>query len=54
MSSYVGVGTSLIHPVLMYNDTDGGDNVVQKNSNSDDFDEADNVLQEHAICSAKS
>jgi len=49
MSTYVGVGTFLMHPTPMHNDIDESDNAMQENSDDDDFDEGDNVLQENSM-----
>ena len=42
MSTYVtlfNVGTSLMHPTPIHNDTDEGDNAVQENNDDDDSDQ---------------
>ena len=36
-----------MHPTPMHNDSDEGNNAVQENSDNDNFDEDDNVLQKN-------
>ena len=44
------VGPSLMHPTLMHNDSDEGDNVAQENNGVDDnSNEGDNVLQKNSM-----
>jgi len=49
MASF-NIGTSMMHPTLMHNDSDDGDNIVQENNDADDdSDGSDNVLKENSM-----
>ena len=38
-----------MHPTPMYNNTDKGDDAVQKNNDDDDSDKIDDVMQENSM-----
>ena len=49
MSTPFNIGIFLMHPILIHNDTDEGNDAVQKNSDDDDSDESDDVLQKNRM-----
>ena len=44
MSTLFNIGTSLMHPTTMHNETAESDDEMQENSDDDEFEESDDVL----------